>query len=243
MTRLFPPFPRVDQAAWQSFSIVLGLEVLLLSMVVLIAGYEGSFVLLHVDGGSLPDALMPHLTHLADGALVAGCLGLLFAHRNPWLVVGLIFSLILVALVVPLLKHGVFPDWHRPAASLDPGLVRELSLGKERFNSFPSGHSTAAACLGWFVAGFGNSRRWGIVSALVTLVLAYTRVYLGVHFPGDLAAGLALGILLALAGTWLACWLASVPAFRAGPPVWLLRLTGAVVFVLAIVQTWNQYYQ
>ncbi len=243
MNGLFPPFPLVNPAAWRSFSLVLGLEILLLVLLVGVEGYEGSFILLHLDGGPWLDALMPHLTHLADGALVAGCLGLLLAHRNPWLVVGMIVSLMLVALVVPMIKHGFFPDWHRPAARLGDGLVRELSLGKERLHSFPSGHSTSAACLGWFIAGFGGRKWWGAACAVMTLLLAFTRVYLGVHFPGDLAAGMVLGLLLAWTGTWLVCLITSFPAVKAGPPVWLLQLISGLVFLVAAVQTWIQYYQ
>jgi undecaprenyl-diphosphatase len=49
----------------------------------------------------------------------------------------------------------------------------------------------------WFV-----SRRLGIVAAVAALLMAFTRVYTAAHYPADVAAGLALGGLVA-AIVWL----------------------------------------
>ncbi len=57
--------------------------------------------------------------------------------------------------------------------------------------SFPSDHATVAgACtMGLFLV----SRRLGIASACFALVMSFSRVYVGTHYPGDVVAGLALG--------------------------------------------------
>lgn len=63
---------------------------------------------------------------------------------------------------------------------------------------FPSDHLTAA---GAAVAGlFLASRRLGVAALLVALLLAFSRVYVGVHYPQDVLAGLALGAVVALVG-------------------------------------------
>ena len=63
---------------------------------------------------------------------------------------------------------------------------------------FPSDHATMAGAVAaalWFV-----DRRLGAVTTLAALLLAFARVYVGVHYPGDVLAGLALGAVVALLG-------------------------------------------
>jgi undecaprenyl-diphosphatase len=64
--------------------------------------------------------------------------------------------------------------------------------------SFPSGH-TAAACV--MAVLLGHFFPWATVSAYVwVLLIGMSRVYLGVHYPSDILAGMVLGFGCALAG-------------------------------------------
>ncbi|MCA1844960.1 MAG: phosphatase PAP2 family protein [Actinobacteria bacterium] len=65
--------------------------------------------------------------------------------------------------------------------------------------SFPSDHATVvgAVAAGLWLA----NRRLGLVAAGLAFLMAFSRVYVGAHYPGDVLAGLALG-----AGTTLALW-------------------------------------
>ena len=85
--------------------------------------------------------------------------------------------------------------------------------------SFPSGHAMLSAVvfltLGALVSRFTPRRRikgWAIGAAvLLTLLVGVSRVYLGVHWPSDVAAGWCLG------GAWAAaCWLAAYLIERPG---------------------------
>jgi undecaprenyl-diphosphatase len=63
--------------------------------------------------------------------------------------------------------------------------------------SFPSGHSASAAA---FAAGVAlESPVAGALVAPVALGVGYSRVHVGVHYPGDVVAGLAVGGAMALA--------------------------------------------
>ncbi|MGK5441374.1 phosphatase PAP2 family protein [Micromonospora sp. URMC 105] len=68
--------------------------------------------------------------------------------------------------------------------------------------SFPSNHATIAGALA--AATLLLSRRLGLVAVALALLAALSRVFVGVHYPHDVAAGLALGALVTLAGTALA---------------------------------------
>ena len=86
--------------------------------------------------------------------------------------------------------------------------------------SFPSDHSTAAAAIafGLVLASRAIGRRWlGYTAVACALVLGFSRIYVGAHYPSDVLAGIALGALVALA-------LAPVAMQALRPPLgWLRR--------------------
>ena len=60
--------------------------------------------------------------------------------------------------------------------------------------SFPSGHVTAAAA-GMSALRFMRGRRWALPAVLVIAVMAFARNYLMAHFPSDVLAAAAIGVL------------------------------------------------
>lgn len=66
--------------------------------------------------------------------------------------------------------------------------------------SFPSGHTCAS-----FAAAYVCLKMlpgdWGIGAMILAGLIAFSRLYLGVHFPTDILGGLLIG----LAAGWLAC--------------------------------------
>lgn len=70
--------------------------------------------------------------------------------------------------------------------------------------SFPSDHATTAGAVA--VGLLFANRRWGIVASALAVLTAFTRVYVGAHYPSDVVAGLALGGIVAAAG-----WFTIVP--------------------------------
>jgi membrane-associated phospholipid phosphatase len=62
--------------------------------------------------------------------------------------------------------------------------------------SFPSNHATIAGAAA--IAVVWSGARLGFLAAVVALFAAASRVFLGVHYPHDVIAGLVLGALVAL---------------------------------------------
>jgi len=87
----------------------------------------------------------------------------------------------------------------RPSSRRRPALIRT-----PRSTSFPSGHSAAA-----FAFATGACAELPVLApALVPLAgaVAYSRVHTGVHYPSDVAAGVAIGIGSGLLATHLPRW-------------------------------------
>ena len=72
-----------------------------------------------------------------------------------------------------------------------PGLnVRKIGVDDY---SFPSGHTTAAFSIGLSIAlSFGGFATIAIIAASL---VGFSRIYLGVHYPTDVAAGVIVGTL------------------------------------------------
>jgi undecaprenyl-diphosphatase len=65
--------------------------------------------------------------------------------------------------------------------------------------SFPSGHASNSVVLLLFFAFFAKCRRWSVVLMSVwVLLFAYSRIYLGVHYPFDIFVGFFMGSCWAL---------------------------------------------
>ena len=90
---------------------------------------------------------------------------------------------------------GSAVDRARPYATM-PAV--HVLVDKSTDFSFPSDHATV---VGAVAAGLLlTNRRWGIIAAVLAIMMAFTRVYVGAHYPGDVLAGLALGAAVAAAG-------------------------------------------
>jgi membrane-associated phospholipid phosphatase len=130
------------------------------------------------------------------------CLFLLVVRRSPVnaLATGAVASVGWLSVEV----FKVLVDRHRPDAALlaDP-LLPEPGTG-----SFPSGHTALAVSLAIavFLLARGTRWQWPALAggALVAVGVAASRVYLGVHYPTDVAASfLAAGAAIAFfTGVW-----------------------------------------
>lgn len=139
--------------------------------------------------------IMVEITMLGTGSVVmaivavAGLFLWLTRHKHSALL--LLVSTFVGILLNNLLKMGFsrerpqFFDWGTHAMT----------------SSFPSGHAMSAATVYFTVAYLAarlQRKRWArlatlLVALVIVLLIAMSRVYLGVHYPSDVAAGVILG--------------------------------------------------
>ena len=126
-------------------------------------------------------------SHAACWVLIAALLVLSKGSRRTG--ASVLLALVLVLLIVDVLIKPLVGR-ERPFEVCDFPLLIEAPTSF----SFPSGHSAysfaAATCM------MLRDRRLGSAALVLAAVIAYSRLYLFVHWPTDVLAGAAIGVLL-----------------------------------------------
>lgn len=143
---------------------------------------------------SFYDWILPKITQLGGAASSIICaLALLLNKSDFWHQAGvnMALSLSLSHLIVQILKR--FVRRRRPYQVID-GVFTGLKLYKDA--SFPSGHSTAAFCMATVLSAAVPS--YLLIFYSIALIVALSRVYLGMHYPSDIVMGAGIGIITTL---------------------------------------------
>ncbi len=137
------------------------------------------------------------VTQLGSIWLLIGLVGLLFVVRwNPDTALAMARAGVISYVVVMLLKLGI--DRARPMYLLDI-VSRETLI---RGNGFPSLHVALATVMSLTLARYAPGKWWWLAGLWIGLV-AWSRLYLGVHAPLDIIGGFCIGVLAVLAiWTW-----------------------------------------
>ena len=107
-------------------------------------------------------------------------------RKNGWIVLFTLLTGLLIANV--LLKNLVARV--RP---YDINTAVNLIISKPTDWSFPSGHTTAS--FGAAAALMYANKKWGIAAYITATILAFSRMYLYVHYPTDILGGILVGTL------------------------------------------------
>ena len=142
----------------------------------------------------LLDFLMPKITALGNGGavwlLAAG--GLLctrkYRRHGVLLLGGLALGVLTGNLLLKNLIARPRPCW------LDPNFPMLIAVPTDY--SFPSGH-TLASVIGAILLTNAD-RRFGMVAIPLAVLIAFSRLYLYVHFPSDILGAAVLGIGISL---------------------------------------------
>ena len=145
------------------------------------------------------DFIMPLITHLGGfEILLAACvlvfvLSIIYKNDN----VKKISLLCLVSLLVAggiaiLLKHAIVEP--RPYISLSNV---HMLIVEDDPNAFPSGHTTSTFAVMSILIFKLRNKLWTVVLLFWCILIGFSRIYVGVHYPFDVLAGAIIGIVTA----------------------------------------------
>ena len=103
---------------------------------------------------------------------------------------------------------------------------------------FPSCHAANTFALSVFFALLTRSRHLTVAMLLWAALNCYSRIYLGVHYPGDILAGAFIGSGIAAVAYWAMRTYVNVPDVRGNRftdipvVVWLLTTVGIFIFAM-----------
>ena len=143
------------------------------------------------------DRLMPAVTHMADGGIAWFLLCALFMMRETTRILSLsiLISLGIEAVVCNLMVKPLAKR-KRPC-DLNPDVP--LLIRRPTDPSFPSGHTGASFAA--VTAMFLYRNIFWLPSGLLACAIAYSRMYLYVHYPTDILGGILVGIFSGFIGS------------------------------------------
>jgi len=108
--------------------------------------------------------------------------------------------LILVAIISQGLKTFIYRD--RPFTTHP--FIEKLSEGGD--SSFPSGHTLEAFAMAVSLSLLFTKKKIVILVYVWAMLVAYSRMALGVHYPSDVLAGILIGTLIGGIVPWIFSW-------------------------------------
>lgn len=160
-------------------------------------------ILLWIQDHIRNDILTPiftFITHLGDKGSIWIVLALLLLIPKKTRKVG--FASLLALLFSLIVNNGIIKNLvarPRPYTVID-GLQRIIEAQKDF--SFPSGH-TASSFAAATVMYRELPKRYGIPAILFACLMAFSRLYVGVHYPSDVLAAVVSGVLLGILAGWV----------------------------------------
>ena len=150
------------------------------------------FIRLHLSCEFL-DITMPVVTSLANGGFICILITLLLLFLKKYRYNGIILGLSLITGLLCgniIIKNAV--KRIRPCVLRNVDIIINVPGGY----SFPSGHTLATIIMA--VSLFGVNKKAGIAATVFAAVVAFSRIYLYVHYPSDVLFGAVLGVIIAV---------------------------------------------
>ena len=157
---------------------------------------EKIYSLQHNLNSELFNKIMIFFTILGDNGMIWIAVAMILFLNRKYRKIGVfsIVSLIICALAVNVILK---PLIHRPRPFSELADITLLIKAPKDY-SFPSGHTAASFVMVYIF--FRHIKKYFIPVLITGILIAFSRMYLSVHFPSDIIAGIIIGIFSGYAG-------------------------------------------
>ena len=167
-------------------------------------------------------------------AVLVACIIRRYGRRSLWVLLAVVAAVGLADYVSSgLIKHWVCRPRPTHAAELE-GLLHILNGYRGGRYGFVSSHAANCMALALSVSLLWRDWRMTLPLMAYAFLNCWSRMYLGVHYPGDILGGLLVGSLMALVAWWLLRRFGCIKNDGTEVPSWWLAMVNAV-FALTLV--------
>lgn len=136
------------------------------------------------------DSFFSAITKLGNAGIIWIAIGICLLFFKKYRKAGIF---LLAALAVgSLLGEGIIKPLIGRARPFSENKEILLAIAPPSSYSFPSGHSWSSLTAGTFL--FLLHKKWGLAALVLGILIAFSRVYLYVHFPSDVITGALCGV-------------------------------------------------
>ncbi len=164
-----------------------------MKIISLIQKFDSSILLYIKDNmhGTIMDKVMVAITSLGDNGAIWIIIAIILMINKKYRKIG--FMALIALLLSTILGEGILKNVVqriRPSADI-PAI--DLLIVKPLSYSFPSGHTTSSFAVAGVLAKYFKNYALEIFS--LASLIAFSRLYLYVHYPTDVLAGVVLGLI------------------------------------------------
>ena len=143
---------------------------------------------------SIMDEIMIFITKLGDKGFIWILIGLILIAQKKYRKIG--FILLIALLITSIIGEGILKNIVQRARAFITYPDIKIIINPPVSFSFPSGHTAssfaAAVVLGYYFKKISH------IFYLLAILIAFSRLYLFVHYPSDILAGILLGTTCAI---------------------------------------------
>lgn len=140
------------------------------------------------------DTVMPMVTMCGNMGIFWVVIALIISAKAKYrkcsiaMLIGLILGVLIGNLIV---KNAVQRD--RPSWIIE---MENMLIANPQDFSFPSGHTLSSFCSATVL--YHYNKKFGIPAFVMATLIAFSRLYLYVHFPTDIVGGAIMGVMVAV---------------------------------------------
>lgn len=139
------------------------------------------------------DKIMTKMSMLGSGGIFFIIIALILLLNKKTIKIGLTMSLALVLCAI--VGNGILKPYFSRIRPYMKEMI-PIIINPPSGYSFPSGHTYSAFAAATVINIY--NKKWGILFYIFAVLMGFSRMYLYVHYPTDVLAGMILGILIGI---------------------------------------------